>query len=284
MAGELRFELPGVTLAARQWGAPGARPVIALHGWLDNAASFDRLAPLMTDCHVVALDSAGHGWSTARPPGGAYNLWQDVGEVLDVARELGWQRFHLVGHSRGAAIATLLAGSFPDAVDRLVLIEGGIPILGLPENAPAELARSIIETRQSASRSGRVFATRAEALRQRADGFSKITLEAAELLARRSLREVDGGGFRWHVDPRLKAASEVKLTAEHVEAFIAAVTAPVLAVLAEDSFFSERPVHETLLGRFADVKQVRLPGGHHLHMEGAEAAIAAHILDFFAVP
>ena len=102
MPRERRFALPGLTLAAEIWGSPGERPIIASHGWLDNAGSFSLLAPLLPGYEIVALDLAGHGLSGSRSPDSAYNLWQDVGDLLDVADAMGWQRFTLLGHSRGA--------------------------------------------------------------------------------------------------------------------------------------------------------------------------------------
>ena len=85
MPREQRFALPGLTLAAEIWGAPGERPVLASHGWLDNAGSFELLAPLLPDCEIVALDLAGHGLSDSRSADSSYNIWQDVGDLLDVA-------------------------------------------------------------------------------------------------------------------------------------------------------------------------------------------------------
>jgi pimeloyl-ACP methyl ester carboxylesterase len=279
-AKERTFELPALRLAAKEWGAPPARPVLALHGWLDNAASFDRLAPRLDGCHVVALDSAGHGYSGSRPAGAAYNLWQEVGDILDVADQLGWQRLTLIGHSRGAAVSMLFAGAFPERIDKLVLLEGGIPLLGRPEDAPADLARAMIEIRQLSRKTGRVFASEAEAIEERANGFSKVTLDAAALLARRSLRRVDGG-YRWHADQRLKAGSELRLTAEQVRAFLAAITAPVLTIVGERSFFSKRPEYLEMLEALDRGTLVRLTGGHHFHMEGAEGEIARLVLEFF---
>jgi pimeloyl-ACP methyl ester carboxylesterase len=276
---ERRFSLPGLTLAAQVWGAPGERPVLASHGWLDNAGSFDLLAPKLSGCNVVALDLAGHGKSDNRSPDSAYNIWQDVGDLLDVADELGWQRFTLLGHSRGGAISMLFAATFSERVDKLILLEGGLPITAEADEAPAGLAQALRETRALRGKSGRVFTERATAIAERASGFSKVTPAAAEILARRSLREVPGG-FQWHADQRLKAQSELRLTAEQARAFARAVTAPVLLLFAEKSPFADRPLYREMPKLFANIEVERVPGGHHLHLEGSEGAIAERIRRF----
>jgi pimeloyl-ACP methyl ester carboxylesterase len=276
-----QFDVTGLTLAARIWGAPGERPLLALHGWLDNASSFDLLAPRLPGCEIVALDLAGHGLSSSRSPDAAYNIWQDVGELVDVLEQLAWPRCSVLGHSRGGAVALLLAAAFPERVDKLVLLEGGVPVLGEPADAPANLAQSILDSRSLRGKGGRVFADRQKAIAERAQGFTKISLAAAEILARRSLRAVPGG-FQWHADQRLKGASELRLTAEHLRAFVRGVQAPVLLVLADDGPFGRWAIYAEIIGLFANVEVVRLPGGHHLHLEGGEAEIAERILRFLA--
>jgi pimeloyl-ACP methyl ester carboxylesterase len=268
-------------LAAQVWGRAGGVPVLALHGWLDNASTFDLLAPLLPDCEIVALDLAGHGRSGFRSPDAAYNIWEDVGDLLDVAEQLGWQRFNLLGHSRGAAIATLFAGAFPERTARLMLVEGGVPVVATSADAPETLARSFRERRELRNKSGRVFAERATAIAERARGFTKLTTAAAEILARRSLREVDGG-FQWHADQRLKGTPEVRLTREQVRAFVERVAAPVLMVLAEESPFGGTELYQEMIAAFKKIETVVLPGAHHLHLEGAQGEIAALVRRFLA--
>ena len=281
MSRERRFELPGLALAAEIWGEPGERPILASHGWLDNAGSFALLAPLLPECEIVALDLAGHGRSDSRSPDSSYNLWQDVGDLLDVADMLGWQRCTLLGHSRGAAISMLFAAAFPERVNALILLEGGLPLTAEAEEAPEGLARALRETRALRGRAGRVFPQRETAIAERVAGFSKVTPQAAGVLARRSLRAVPGG-YQWHADQRLKAQSELRFTAEHVRAFARRVTAPVLLLFAAESPFAGRPLYREMPQLFADIEVHRLPGGHHCHLEGAEAAIAERIRTFFA--
>ncbi len=281
MPTERRFDLPGLSLAAQEWGPVDGLPVLAAHGWLDNAGSFDLLAPLLTGCRVVAVDAAGHGRSGFRSPDAGYSLGQDVADLLDVADALEWSSFSVVAHSRGAAVATMLAGAFPERVGRLVLIEGGIPLVDAPADAPEALARAIGERRALAGRQGRLFATRATAIAERANGFTPVTTEAAEILARRSLVEAEGG-FRWHVDQRLKARSE-RATAEQIMAFVQRISAPVLMILAEHSPFAELPLYREALTWFREIETVRLPGRHHLHLEGAQDEIAARVRRFLGL-
>jgi len=278
---ERRFQLPGLSLAAQVWGEPGGRRVLASHGWLDNAGSFDLVAPLMPGCEIVALDAAGHGFSDSRSADAGYNLWQDVGDLLDVVDALGWERCTLLGHSRGAAISMLFAAAFPQRVDTLVLLEGGLPLTGEADDAPDNLARALLDRRSLRDRQGRVFAERSLAIAERTQGFTKVTAAAAEILARRSLREVQGG-FQWHADQRLKGASELRFTAEHAKVFARHVAARVLLVFAEDSPFSSRPLYAQAAALFAKGEVVRLPGGHHFHLEGAEREIASRVREFLA--
>jgi pimeloyl-ACP methyl ester carboxylesterase len=124
---EVRLRLPHIELAAHLYGPEDGQPVIALHGWLDNAASFSRLAPLLPGLRIVALDFAGHGHSDHRPPGASYAIWDYAHDVLQVAEQFGWQRFSLLGHSMGAIVSVLLAAAMPERIERLALIDGLIP-------------------------------------------------------------------------------------------------------------------------------------------------------------
>jgi len=250
-----------------------------MHGWLDNAGSFDLLAPLLTGCHVVAFDAAGHGKSGHRSLDAGYNIWQEVGDVHEIALALGWDRFSLLGHSRGGAVATLFAGTFPDRIENLLLVEGGLPFIGEAADAPAHLAQVIERMRVLRERSGRVFERRDDAVAERVDGFSPVSREAAEVLARRSLCEVSGG-WQWQADRRLKAGSDIRLTQELLSAFVNRVTASAICVLAEDSPFGDLDLYRDMLGLIDGIETHRIAGRHHFHLEGAAEEIAAHLIRF----
>mgnify|MGYP006266342393 CR=1 FL=1 len=277
---ERRFELPGLTLAGAQCGPDDNAPqVFALHGWLDNAGSFAPMAAHLDGISFLALDAAGHGFSGHRGPDGSYNLYQEVSDVIHVADELEWERFVLVGHSRGANASVLIAGAFPERVAGVVLIEAGFPYTNTPEEGPAQLARAISDRRRLARMSGRVFPTREAAVEVRMKGLACVSRESAEILARRSVVEVSGG-YAWLADQRLKGASDVRYTKAQVRVFLERMTMPVLYIQGADSELSHARGYREALAPIPTLEVAEFPGGHHLHMEASVDAVAAAVQGF----
>ena len=66
---EKKLKIPGFTIAFKAWHSKAKRPVLCLHGKLDNAASFDLLAPLLAHLQLIAVDYPGTGFSSFYPQG-----------------------------------------------------------------------------------------------------------------------------------------------------------------------------------------------------------------------
>ncbi|UCJ15688.1 alpha/beta hydrolase [Pseudomonas sp. MM211] len=267
---EVRLRLPHIELAAQIHGPEDGTPVIALHGWLDNAASFARLAPRLSGLRIVALDFAGHGHSDHRPAGAGYALWDYVHDVLLVAEQFGWQRFSLLGHSMGAIVSLLLAATFPERVQRLALIDGLVPPTSEAEAAVTTLADSLRAQLALPAKRKPVYPSLERAAQVRQRGVGLVSFEAAELLAQRGLMPVPGG-YTWRTDNRLTLPTPLRLTRDHVHAFIVALGCPTKLVLAEHGLLAQRDGLNDLLAQTAiDVE--RLPGGHHLHLDDERGA------------
>ncbi|XP_049628403.1 serine hydrolase-like protein 2 [Suncus etruscus] len=121
---ELRMAVPWGHIAAKAWGPKQNPPVLCLHGWLDNANSFDRLIPLLPkDFYYVAMDFGGHGLSSHYNPGHPYYHQNFVGEVRRIMKALKWERITLIGHSFGGVVGGMFSSIFPELVDKLVLLD-----------------------------------------------------------------------------------------------------------------------------------------------------------------
>ena len=281
-AGEyIALDVPVGRIAALRWGRAGAPRVLALHGWLDNAASFVPLAVHLRGIELVAIDLPGHGRSAHLPPGADYSFAGSMHAVLDAADALGWERFALLGHSMGAGIASLLAAACPQRVERLLAIEALGALPEVVENTVSRLRDAVTATRALPGKRLRTFPDLAPAIHARVNGqVVRVSEDAARLLVERGVREVDGG-WEWSSDPRLTLPTMVRMTEAQVRALIAGIECPTRVIYANppQPYLPEprRSEHAALLPRG---EMIVLPGSHHLHME-QPAEVAAAIGDFF---
>src|SRR4051812_13633452 len=115
-------DLGDVRLQIGEAGA-GGRPVMLVHGFTADRGEVDGVLEPLADLgwHAVAPDLRGHGASDRPTDAGAYSFELMAGDVLALADDLGWDRFALVGHSMGGAVAQLVALDHPERLTALVL-------------------------------------------------------------------------------------------------------------------------------------------------------------------
>lgn len=273
------FDIQGRTIAALEWGEPGQPLMLALHGWLDNAASFALLAPHLEGFRVIALDMAGHGLSDWRSSDSAYPIWSYVEDLYQVSLQLQAERFALLGHSLGAGIASLFAASWPEKVTRLGLIENLGP-LAEAEADFAQTLRSTIEQHQMLAKEVRARAFEAW-VRSRSNTVFSVPENAARLLMQRNTRETEDGLYRYACDPRLRLPSLIRLSEAQVRSALAALAMPVKLITGLSGL--KRPLTQERVKVVPNISQVELPGGHHLHMEEPEVeAVAKELNAFYA--
>lgn len=271
----LWLDTPRGRLAALAWGAPEAPPVLALHGWLDNAHSWLPIAPLLHGIRLVALDFPGHGLSAHRPPGMRYHLIDYIDDVLHAADALGWSRMAVLGHSLGGAVAVLAAVAAPSRITRVASVEALGPLSAEPDTLPAALLRAHAPLRIAESAG---YADLSDAVRAR-QAVAAIEAGAAELLLRRSMQRLDGR-WVWRSDPRLRRPTALRMDEAQVLAVLGALGQPLWLLSADplpDWIDAER--YRYRLERARPAFHYRLPGGHHLHME-QPAAVAERLLPF----
>lgn len=252
-----------------EWGDSAAPTFVYLHGWADTGATFQFVVDALQDeWHVVAPDWRGFGHSVVE----CSSYWfpdylADLHALLDIYSPAEPAR--LVGHSMGANVAGLYAGTMPERVRAFVNIEG----FGLADSEPGDAPRRYRAWLEQAQ-AGPAFTTYADmtSLATRmAQRNPLLTVSQADFVARAWARPRDDGRVELRADPRHKLPNPVLYRRAEAEACWRATTADVLLVSGETSNFSSEQD-----GREA----VEIAGaGHMLHFD-APAALASTIEAF----
>lgn len=279
---ETEFQLKHISLKALRWHEGAKHRVIALHGWLDNAATFSMLLPHLPDLDCVALDLAGQGRSGYRSGDSSYDIWKDVPEIVEVADALGWEQFSILGHSRGAMISTLVAGTLPQRLEKICLLDAVTPLTIKEDDLPALLAKSIEQIALLDVRKSTFFSSFSNAVNARTTGRFPLSYEASNLLAERSVVQGDEG-YYWRYDPRLAFASGVKLSDRQVRPFVDRFPCKACAILATNGVLpdSTRP---TWIDEHPNLDIKVHEGEHHLQLGSDPESItklAAEIYAYF---
>jgi haloacetate dehalogenase len=132
----------GIELRVRTGGS--GPPVVLLHGHPRTHTTWHRVAPLLAAAGhtVVCPDLRGYGRSSKPPTTedhAPYSKRAMAADVVALARELGHERFAVVGHDRGSYVALRAALDHPDAVTRLAVLDC-VPIVEHLARADARFA------------------------------------------------------------------------------------------------------------------------------------------------
>lgn len=261
----IELSIDGFEVALKRWGEGQDTPIIALHGWLDNANSFDRLGPLIQKSPVYALDLPGHGLTQALSNHSHYHFIDGVPFVLSVAKALGFKKYHLLGHSMGACLASLIAACQPKEVDTLFLIEGLGPLSQNPQDSFKNYVKYLTAYDKQKIKQHPGYASIQEAILTRAaNGY--ISIELATSLCERALIKRENR-YYWRHDKRLTLPSAMRMTEQQVCSFLTAIAAPTHLFTAQDGFDFSESIMRNRIQCVKNLQHHALDGGHHLHME-----------------
>lgn len=271
----------GLNAHVRSWGDPRAKPLLLLHGWMDNSASFQFFADAFfgraenAGWRLIAPDWRGCGlseWATA----GVYAYTDYLADLDALTAALGLAApVSILGHSMGGYIACMYAAARPARVARLINLEG----MGLRARegaeAPAHLAQWLDELREP--RRPKTFASFDELAARIVRNNPALPLDRALFVARHWATQITAGVVALMSDPGHDNMPADLFRLDEAKALWGAIACPVLWVEAELSRNTERHriSPEGLTERRASLKGAqfaRIGGaGHMAHMEQPEA-------------
>ena len=261
-------------LPALQWGDPNGEIILASHGWLDNAASFERLAPFLKHYNLLCIDLPGHGLAPWLPPEADYHIWTPVEAVAEIARSFD-QKVHLLGHSMGGAVSLLTAASIPEKVASVISIDVFGPLTQSTEDTVANFRQAIVPTKQ---KSPRIFNRLGEAVHARAQAGHQPE-EVVRPIVLRNLQQVPDG-WRWRTDPRLRLRSRFRFTPEILASFLKSIECPVLVIKANQGYLSQSIIDERL-PLVPNAMAINVEGHHHCHLDADQVGSVAEAIGGF---
>ncbi|XP_054736136.1 probable serine hydrolase [Anastrepha obliqua] len=127
---EISIPVPWGHLAGKYYGPKGVRPIIGLHGWQDNAGTYDTLAPLLPhDVGFLSLDLPGHGRSSWLPLGINYHSIDYVTLLLRIMDVFKWDKISMICHSMSSINGFVFSALFPEKVDMMIGLDNLKPLI-----------------------------------------------------------------------------------------------------------------------------------------------------------
>jgi pimeloyl-ACP methyl ester carboxylesterase len=269
------YESQGLRLHYVDWGNAEAPPLMLVHGGLDHCRSWDAIArELQPHFHVMAPDLRGHGDSEwAR--GSSYSLTDNVYDLTRLMRFAALQDAAIVGHSMGGMVALAYAGTYPERVSRLVVLDGAF--LSRPQSAPIseQMTRWISQLDRIAEHRESTFRTVEEAAQRLSARNKRLTAALALHLATHGVRKGDDGLYRWKFDHHQRARAPYRLSSDDYAALWSRITCPTLLMWGDESFLPDPEV----AGLFAHFKAAEIEkvvgAGHWLHHDRLDLVLAS---------
>jgi pimeloyl-ACP methyl ester carboxylesterase len=266
-----------VRLAVREYGDPQAPPILALHGFPENATTWEPVAERLTSSgrRVIAPDLRGHGESDAPGSVRAYRVDRLLDDVEVVIRELDLGPADVLAHDWGGGLAWLLAERRPHMVRRAT-------ILNVPH--PAVLRRAILRDPDQRRRSRYILKAQIPLLPERRLGKDNAAALAAlfppafystEILERYRARWMRPGVIRGMLNWYRAAARDRSLRPPPAGSIRVPIT---LLWGRDDPLFAQRVIDDSL-ALCADATVRYLDGCGHAPQRENPAAVAAVMME-----
>ncbi|KAI4465962.1 monoacylglycerol lipase [Holotrichia oblita] len=274
------------TTDVKAWGVQSNEAVILSHGFLDNAATFDRLIPLLpNNFYYLSIDLPGHGLSTGFHDSMPVHYVNYLLCYKLVTRHFQRSRYILLGHSFGGTLTVLFAQLYPEIVSKLVILDViyQMPVDPLMFASMMKNAHNIYFKNLERNFDGRQGYTYEEIVNKvresRYTGW--LTIEAADILASRMVKKLDNGKYVLTLDPKLRGLILPSATPDYYIELnnLYPVKCPVLMLLTPDNDFNHKSQY--LLERFREANFCvkTIDDHHHVHLTNPEV-IADHISNF----
>ncbi len=258
--------------------------LVLVHGFLDFGGGWKATVEegLYRDFHVVAPDMRGHGDSDRIGPGGYYHFFDYVADLRSLIEQVGRTKVSLVGHSMGGSIAGYYAGSFPEDLASLVLMEG----MGPPDDTtapPDRLRQWVRHWKRAAGRSTHHYKDVQRAADKLRSRDKRLSPELAIELATAGTRALESGERAFKHDPLHLSLGPIGFSTSVAETFWRRITCPILLVDGAESTLNHTPEERERRRAFlSDPQIVVMADAGHMMQRHQPAELSRILLEFLS--
>ncbi len=251
----------GARIQLAEWEGEG-KTILCVHGITANCRCWDVMADALSPTHrVLAMDLRGRGLSD-RPDTG-YSIAHHINDIRAILDDLGLEKVVLMGHSLGAFISLTFAATFPERVDRVILVDGGGKL------SEEQMAKVFAGIKPSLDRLGKVFPSfEAYIEMMKQAPFLHPWSGAFDTYFQYEVEEVEGG-IRPRSKPEHIQEEAQNLGKVNVADFYEKIQAPTLilratdGLLADDDILLPEEVVARMLKEIPDARVATIEGANH---------------------
>ncbi|XP_062132240.1 probable serine hydrolase isoform X1 [Drosophila sulfurigaster albostrigata] len=287
-AGSLRdhediiIQMPWGHIAGKWYGRKDVRPILGIHGWMDNAGTFDTLAPLLpAHLPLLTIDAPGHGLSSWLPKGTAYHSIELVQLMRRIIKYFNWEKLSLLGHSMSSLNGFVFGSMFPDKLDMFIGLDVMKPLIRSEKTFIDKLAERLennlkLEERMLEGSEPPSYEWDKLVERMHLGTSKSISLESCQYILKRSCKpsKQDPNRFYFSHDNRVKASFVYTLSNETVLEMAARINVPYLFIKALQAPYYEdmKYYNATLdvLRKNPQFEYYEVEGSHHVHLNEPE--------------
>ncbi|XP_065584071.1 probable serine hydrolase isoform X2 [Artemia franciscana] len=274
----------------KEWGNPLGNPILCYHGWQDNAGTFDRLIPLLNKkFRYIALDVAGHGFSTPYPPGMLYNVWDLVVQYHRIAQYFNLDKFSMIGHSMGGGFGLVYASVFPAKVEKLVSLDMvkpvTVPLAWHTQDIGEAIEENLLAEHKMLNSKPQAVPMETLVKRYVEGTLGNLSSEGARVLLKRGAAKAPNGkGYYFTRDLRQNTASIQRFSIAEQQKLLKNIRCELLLIKSKNA-----PSYEPdeVYREFRDLypkycksfNYLEVDGGHWVHLEHPER-VAPYINEF----
>lgn len=258
------IELGGCNCCVAQWNPQQKLVAIALHGWLDNLASFETLAKAMPNVRLIALDFPGHGRSAHLPKGQNYHFIDSLYLLDALIAYYQLSQVNIIGHSMGGAIACLYAAIKKNQVANLVLLDCLGPLTVEPDETYQLMCRAVEQRAVQTQKKSASYQNFQQIVEARAK-ISNISPQLIAPIVERSMQKTEKG-YVWRSDAKLKLLSPTRLSEDQLSKLLIEIECRVLLIEATNGLLA-KDKQQQRKKYFKNITIKQLDAGHHLHLQ-----------------